>query len=499
MFSIVIVNYDGMPYLPSCLEAIRRQTYAGGVEIIAVNNRSTDGSLDFLRRQPDVQVIDPGRNLGFSRGQNLGIRAGRGEYVLCLNFDCCLEPDFLARVAGVFQSQPAVGAVSGRLRKLVDGRKSEFIDSTGISFHRCFPADRGEWSADDAAWQVPDAIFGPSGAAACYRRAALEDVRYEDEYFDEDFFIYCEDIDLAWRLNLAAWQCRYEPLALAYHERGSTRKASAWERRNYLVTGFRNRLLAMYKNLRWQEDVRPFFGPLLWQEGRHALASVRGGLASTVIMSLAIVKALAMIAGCRRMRRKRRYIQARRCNPLFSLGFDQPLSGHDGCRELNLHSLPSAFETGACLCDWNAVQALNLARTTSPHVDGALAGGVSRKHDPQLLLTLPEEARAAGDELLEFDLYASAPGMGQIIWRRGPRYCVSEGFRVYAGRRRYLLDLQAIHVLPTLGDPTLRSGPVDQLRIDPCTTNGVTLGLFSVRLLQRPTVDNAAGAMAQLV
>ena len=119
---------------------------------------------------------------------------------------------------------------------------------------------------------------------------------------------------------------------------------------------------------------------------------------------------------------------------------------------MNLYSLPSPPETGALPCAWNAVQTLNLARTTSPHVNGTLAGGVSRKHDPQLLLALPK-ARAAGEELLEFDLYASAPGMGQIIWRRGSRYCVSEGFRVYAGRRRYLLDLQAIHVLPSLGDP----------------------------------------------
>ena len=333
MFSIVIVNFDGAKYLPDCLAAVRRQTYGGGTEIIVVNNRSTDGSLEFLRRQRDVQVIDPGRNLGFSRGQNLGIRASRGEYVLCLNFDCRLEPDFLARVAAVLDSKPHVGAVSGRLRKLVAGEKSELLDSTGISFHRCFPADRGEWSVDDPSGHVPGTIFGPSGAAACYRRAALEDIRYEEEYFDEDFFIYCEDIDLAWRLNLAGWESRFEPAALAYHERGSTRKESSWEQRNYFVTGFRNRLLAMYKNLRWREDVRRFCPRLLWQEARFVLDAARGGCGAALIMALAVGQAAGMIVMCRRLRAKRRYIQARLCNPAFALGFDQPLRPATVCRD----------------------------------------------------------------------------------------------------------------------------------------------------------------------
>ncbi len=151
-------------------------------------------------------MIDPGGNVGFSRGQNLGILASRGDYVQCLNFDCFLEPDFLERVAEVFKSRPGVGSVSGRLRKLVGGEKSELLDSTGIWFSRCIPADRGEWLPDGPAWAAPGEIFGPSGAAGCYRREALESVRYEDEYFDEEFFMFCEDIDLAWRLQLAGWQ-----------------------------------------------------------------------------------------------------------------------------------------------------------------------------------------------------------------------------------------------------------------------------------------------------
>lgn len=485
MFSIVIVNFDGARYLGECLEAIRRQTYADGVEIIAVNNRSTDGSLGFLQGQKDVRVIDPGSNQGFSRGQNLGILASRGEYVLCLNFDCFLEPDFLQRVAEVFQSRPDVSAVSGRLRKLVDGKKSDYLDSTGISFHRCLPADHGEWATDDPSWQIPGPIFGPSGAAACYRRKALESVRYEDEYFDEDFFIYCEDIDLAWRLNLAGWRSVYQPAALAYHERGSTRKQSPWERRNYFITGFRNRLLAMYKNLRWREDLRPYWPRLMFQEVAFAASSVRAGLSSALIMAIAITRALGMILACRRIRRKRRFIQSRLANSGFSLDFNRPLDQGPRTRQLNLVDQPRAPSTGATIFDCRNVVGCNLAPTRSSEVRGSLAGGVSRKKDPQFLLPLPEHARWAGRELLEFDLYASHTGLGQIIWLRENQPCLSEWFSVVPGRHRYLLDLKEINVLPSIGDPTVRSRPIDCLRIDPCLTSGVTLGLFSARLLER--------------
>jgi GT2 family glycosyltransferase len=474
-----------MHYLRQCLEAIRRQTYADGIEIIVVNNGSTDGSLEFLRSQRDVRLIEPGGNVGFSRGQNLGIRAGTGEYVLCLNFDCFLEPDFLERVAEMFQAHPEAGGVSGRLRKLVDGKPSQFLDSTGIGFHRCFPADRGEWVADGPQWETAELIFGPSGAAACYRRAALESVRYEDEYFDEDFFIYCEDIDLAWRLNLAGWQSYYQPAALAYHERGSTRKASAWERRNYFITGFRNRLLSMYKNLRPREDLRRWWLRLLWQEAIFALGSLRGGPRRALVMALAIARAAAMIARSKRLRAKRRDTQQRFRNPSFSLGFERPLSDSRLPRELSLYAMAGSVPAGETLFACRAMAAQNLSPSRARDIRGALAGGVSRKKDPQFILHLPEQARSAGLELLEFDLYASHPGHGQIIWLHGDRACVSEGFRVHAGRRRYLLDLKAISVVPSVGDPTVRSQAIDRLRIDPCITNGVTLGIFSARLVRR--------------
>ena len=326
-FSVIIVNYNGMAYWPGCLSAIRRQTYGHPYEVIVVNNASTDGSREYLLEQADVHLIDPGVNTGFSRGQNLGILAADGEYVLCLNFDCFLEPDFLEKAAEVFRSSPEVGAVSGKLKKLIKHEKSDLLDSTGISFRRCLPSDRGEWKADAPQWSTGGAIFGPSGAAACYRRSALEDVRFEDEYFDEDMFIYCEDIDLAWRLNLRGWKGWYEPSAVAYHERGSTRKDSSWESRNYFIKGFRNRYIGLFKNLRWDQDLRKHGLKLLFQETVLALGFAWKSLPSAVISFRAVTEALPKTFFSWRMLRKRRLIQKHLNAADFSLDFSGPLRG----------------------------------------------------------------------------------------------------------------------------------------------------------------------------
>jgi len=265
-FTIVLINFDSGPYIEPCLERLRRQSFRGEKEIIVVNHRSTDGSLEILKRQPDIRLLDPGKNLGFSGGNNLGIRSGAGRYVLCLNFDCWLTEGFLDHVYRAFEENPQVGMISGKLRKLIAMKESNVLDSTGIDFTCLTPADRGEWELDDGTYDRETTIFGPSGAAACYRRAALDQVAYQGtHHFDEQMFIYCEDIDLAWRLNLAGWLGLYVPTAVAYHERGSTRRARFWRHVGYYVIGFRNRYYTILKNLR-RRDARGYVKKFLAQE-----------------------------------------------------------------------------------------------------------------------------------------------------------------------------------------------------------------------------------------
>lgn len=267
-FSIVLINFNSAAYIEPCLDHIRRQNFKGTTELIVVNNLSADGSLDILKNQSDIILLDSGKNIGYSRGNNLGISRSRGKYILCLNFDCLLTEDFLQRVYEAFEAFPHVGMISGKLRKLVDMQPTIYLDSTGIDFTTLIPADRGECERDKGQYDTEVSIFGPSGAAGCYRREALESVVYRKrQYFDEQMFAYCEDIDLSWRLNLAGWKGLYVPGALAFHERGVTRKDSLWKRVGYYSIGFSNRYFTILKNLH-RKDIKGHVGKLLRQEWR---------------------------------------------------------------------------------------------------------------------------------------------------------------------------------------------------------------------------------------
>ena len=272
-FSIILINFNSAPYVEPCLEHLRNQSFKGTTEIIVINNASSDGSLDILKRQKGITLINPGRNLGYSEGNNHGITKSCGKYVLCLNFDCLIERTFLENVFKAFESHSQAGMISGKLYKLTDMKPTMYLDSTGINFTTLVPADRGEWQYDKGQYDSETKIFGPSGAAGSYRRKALEDVVYKKtQYFDKQMFTYCEDIDLAWRLNLAGWKGLFLPDAIAYHERGATRKNSIWKKAGYYSIGFRNRLFTIFKNLR-PEDIRGHFKKLLHQEWRFLLSS----------------------------------------------------------------------------------------------------------------------------------------------------------------------------------------------------------------------------------
>ena len=248
---VSIVNWNGIEYLPTCIESLREQTEQN-FEIIIVDNNSSDGSVAWLKENcPEIRLIENDGNTGFSFAHNQAIKDSRSEYVLVLNFDILLEPEFLARTIKAMDKRPDVGMVSGKLLKLINGEKTDTIDSTGIIMPRCMQAARGEMEKDKGQYDNPENcdIFGPCGAAPLYRRAMLEDIAYEGEYFDEDFVYYVEDVDLAWRGQLAGWKAIYESSAVGYHERGATRKNSKDISFDYLVIGMGNRLCGIYKNM----------------------------------------------------------------------------------------------------------------------------------------------------------------------------------------------------------------------------------------------------------
>jgi GT2 family glycosyltransferase len=247
--AVVVVNYNAGPELVECLETVHAQRFPRDVEVVVVDNASTDNSLLLAQdRFGEMAVIENRRNHGFAAAFNQGVRATRAPYVLSLNFDVRLDPAFLAEAVRAIESDPAAGSVAPKLHKF-RGEDHAVLDSAGITFFQMFPADRGENKRDVGQYDRPEPVFGASGAAALYRREMLDDVRVGEDYFDEDFFQVVEDVDLAWRARKAGWTCLYAPKATALHRRGTTRKGSPARRAEYYVLGNRNRYLAIVKNL----------------------------------------------------------------------------------------------------------------------------------------------------------------------------------------------------------------------------------------------------------
>jgi len=275
LVSIIIISYNSKPFIEKCLDSLFAQTYRG-LEILIVINASEDGSKELIekkvKRYKKVRVADPLENLWFSRGNNFGIKETKGQYVLTLNQDTILEPNFIDLLVREMEADQSLGSVSGKLlhyRYDIDS-KTKILDSAGIEMFKSRKViDRGQWEEDQGQYDEDVEIFGASGAAALYRRSALEDVKIkksdgEYEYFDENFVAYQEDVDLAWRLQLAGHRCRYVPQAVLHHGRTVGRSWPSQVVRFVLnrkkqpksirQMAFRNHHLAMLKN-----ELKPVF------------------------------------------------------------------------------------------------------------------------------------------------------------------------------------------------------------------------------------------------
>ena len=221
--SIIVVAHNDEADLPLSVGSALAQR---GVttETLIVDNDSGDGSREAVERAAGerARLLALPENVGFAAAMNLGIGISSGRYVLALNPDCRLEPDFAAVLTGRLDRRPDVGFASGRLLRAEGAGLSPtaWLDSTGIyrtATGRHF--DRGSGEPADGRYTAEEEVFGASGAAGFYRREALESARIMTGVFDSDFFLYREDADLSWRLQNLGWKCLYVPAAVGYHRR----------------------------------------------------------------------------------------------------------------------------------------------------------------------------------------------------------------------------------------------------------------------------------------
>ena len=213
---VVIPNWNGRHLLARCLDALAAQTFQD-FRVLIVDNGSSDGSVPWIEKNHSaIEVIAKESNIGFAAAINEGIRLSDSRYVVTLNNDTEPDPIWLAALVAAAEGDVRVGMCAS---KMLFAHRPEMINSAGICLDQAAIAwDRHGGELDDERETQPLEVFGPCAGAALYRRAMLEEIGL----FDEDFFAYLEDVDLAWRGRRQGWHCLYVPAARVLHHHSAT-------------------------------------------------------------------------------------------------------------------------------------------------------------------------------------------------------------------------------------------------------------------------------------
>jgi len=267
LVSVTIVTYNSGRFIKGCLETVLAQHYPH-LEVIVVDNASTDGTVDILEQfEERCQIVYNEENVGFAAAQNQAIGLASGEWILTLNPDVLMLGGFIQALVDAGHIHPRIGSVCGKLLTIPASfviPERPLVDSTGIYFTPMLRhLDRGSQQVDNGHFRRYEYVFGASAAAALYRRAMIEDVSVDGEFFDTDFFVYREDADVAWRAQLLGWRCIYTPHASGYH----VRKVLPGNRRALPsiinMHSVKNRFLMRIKNMTWDLYRRNFFSILV--------------------------------------------------------------------------------------------------------------------------------------------------------------------------------------------------------------------------------------------
>ena len=252
--SVVIVSWNAERYLPECLRSLAALERPAA-DVVVVDSGSSDGSAALAHTlYPSAHVYASPENIGYCEGNNRGIRATSAPYVLVLNPDTILEPDFLERMLPAFDD-PRVGIVAPKLLRF--DRKT--LDSAGQMLSRSRrPVDRGYGTPDRGQFDRDERVFGACGAAALYRRTMLDSIADPGRvYFDDGFFAFGEDLDVAWRAARRGWHAVYRPAAVGYHARGGSAESGPGQKKGRALLGrgdevryhvLKNRYLCILRN-----------------------------------------------------------------------------------------------------------------------------------------------------------------------------------------------------------------------------------------------------------
>ena len=242
MVSVIILNYNGRNFLVDCLTSVLNSNYPN-FEIILVDNASTDNSIKIAEEtfgcSPILRIVKNDANLGFAAGNNVGVAYGKGKYVLFLNNDTLVEPNWIIELVSVLENDAKIGAAQSKLISFADKRTidsaGDFIDYYGLSFRR------GSWGETEEKYARIEEIFSARGAALIVKSQIFAEIHG----FDSDFFFCYEDIDLCWRIRINGYKVVFVPKSRVYHI-GSASSISTSKNVFHIE---KNRLLTLAKNM----------------------------------------------------------------------------------------------------------------------------------------------------------------------------------------------------------------------------------------------------------
>lgn len=236
--TVVIPNYNGLKFMEPCMAALEKQT-CKDFEILVVDNGSSDGSVDWLRSH-QYPTIFLEENTGFSGAVNVGIKASKTPFVLLLNNDTEVEPDFIGEMIKAIRRSDQIFAVSS---KMVQMYHKELMDDAGDMYSVLGWAYQRGVGRSSKGYNREREVFSACAGAAIYRRAVFEQIGY----FDEMHFAYLEDIDVCYRAKIFGWHNRYCPTAVVYHV-GSGTSGSKYNAFKVRLAA-RNNVYLNYKNM----------------------------------------------------------------------------------------------------------------------------------------------------------------------------------------------------------------------------------------------------------
>ena len=242
--SVIIPNFNGKKYLKECLDSLRKQDYLY-FEVILVDNGSEDGSVEWTKENyPEVHVIALKENTGFCGGVNAGIRESKSEYVLLLNNDTIVFPEFITELVHAIERAPDIFSCQAKMLQIQDENKMDDAGNFYCALGWAFADGKGK---PESEYNKTREIFASCAGAAIYRKEILDEIGY----FDEEHFAYLEDVDIGYRAKLHGYRNLFCPTARVLHV-GSGTSGSRYNLFKIRYSS-RNNLYLIYKNMPlWQ-------------------------------------------------------------------------------------------------------------------------------------------------------------------------------------------------------------------------------------------------------